>query len=289
MDVNKTGLPEDAPVPPCLSRYPISIRRTITTAPTGPIICAELKLLYVHRGRTRIQHEAGEIDLQQGSFVLLPAERIYVGMPSVPVETLTIYLDPNFVQDQVRWLPATAPFLELMLGTSEPRLLSVQPPQRAAFQYHLHKFARINPASLDGELQQVSHLASTIALLNNGGVPRESGVEGRAEIDAAIQLFEEHPQYRWSILDLAGAVSLSPSHLTRLFIQHTGSPPHRYLREIRAYRMRGLLKEHMTVGEAARAVGWTNTSHAARSFRAVFGHSPTEAVKTRGLLNGDLG
>lgn len=258
----------------------LSVRRALTVAPTGPIKCQELKLLYVNRGRTRILHDSGSINLLQGSFVLLPADRWYIGEPCSPVETLTVYLDPEFVHDQIKWLPATAPFLGELLATAEPKELNVPPRQRAMLQRYLNGFAAIDQASPNAELHQFSRLASTIALLHDSvdilhpASERGSG----AAVDEAIRLFEDHLQRQWSIQQLAGAVSVSASQLTRLFTQQTGSTPSRFLRESRAHRMRELLRDNqLSVSEAGKAVGWNDPSHATRSFRAIFGYSPRQA------------
>ena len=259
---------------------PVSVRRELAMAPTGPVKREEIKLLYVGRGRTRLLYDAGTIPLWQGSLALLPPDAYYIVAPNSWVETITIYLDPEFVHDQIKWLPATAPFLGELLATAEPKELNVPPRQRAMLQRYLNGFAAIDQASPNAELHQFSRLASTIALLHDSvdilhpASERGSG----AAVDEAIRLFEDHLQRQWSIQQLAGAVSVSASQLTRLFTQQTGSTPSRFLRESRAHRMRELLKDsQVSVGEAGKAVGWNDPSHASRSFRAVFGYSPRQA------------
>ena len=50
-----------------------------------------------------------------------------------------------------------------------------------------------------------------------------------------------------------------------------------YLRQLRVGRMAGLLAStDLSIAEAARAVGWTDSNYASRCSHAAYGLSPTE-------------
>ncbi|MGH9058213.1 MAG: helix-turn-helix transcriptional regulator [Acidimicrobiales bacterium] len=82
---------------------------------------------------------------------------------------------------------------------------------------------------------------------------------------------------RWTLNSLADEVHLSRSQLVRAFDATVGMSPMAYLRQMRGERMaRLLVSTDLSVGEAARAVGWRNQFHASQCFHAAYGVSPTE-------------
>ena len=106
----------------------------------------------------------------------------------------------------------------------------------------------------------------------------------RDEVALAIRLLHEQVDRRWSIGELAAAVSLSESQLSRLFRRETGMSPAAFLWQLRADRLAELLATtSLTVEIAAAAAGWRHPSSASRAFRRRFGVSPHEfIVRARG-------
>jgi AraC-like DNA-binding protein len=70
-------------------------------------------------------------------------------------------------------------------------------------------------------------------------------------------------------------VGLSPFHFSRVFRELAGVPPHRYLQRVRLARAAVLLREGMTVTDAALASGFPSLSHFIRQFRRAYGASPS--------------
>ncbi|MGO2665464.1 helix-turn-helix transcriptional regulator [Mycetocola reblochoni] len=256
----------------------------------GPTRSPRMKLVYVAGGSTKITYDAGTLPMAQGEIAFLPADRTYVGSPSAVVETIAVYVDPQFALDQLRWLPSTAPFLEELFCASEPRLLAVAPSRRAQLHRRLHELTRLETTSADAELQQMAGLARVFGLIHPGsGMPVMMPDLRHPEVEEAIRLLESGLERPWTVLALAGMVALSPSQLTRLFATHTGMSPARYLREARARRMHQLLIEGVVnVSEAARLVGWNNPSHASRAYRTVFGQAPSTVQAQRTTDSGAL-
>ncbi|MFI8631232.1 helix-turn-helix transcriptional regulator [Microbacterium sp. NPDC077663] len=101
----------------------------------------------------------------------------------------------------------------------------------------------------------------------------------RREVTLAAHALREDLAHSWSVTDLAGRVSLSPSQLTRLFRSDLGITPAAYLRQLRTDRMADLLlAERLSVGEAASRAGWASPNHASRAFTARYGISPRRFV-----------
>lgn len=248
-----------------------------------------MKLVYVSGGRTKVTYDAGALQMGEGEIAFLPADRTYVGSPSAVVETIAVYIDPQFALDQLRWLPSTAPFLEELICASEPRLLAVTPSRRAQLRRRLHELTRLGTTSPDAELQQMAVMAHVFGLIHPGGAMPVVMPDLRyPEVEEAIRLLESDLECSWTVRALANRVALSPSQLNRLFARHTGMSPARYLREARARRMHQLLVEGVVnVSEAARLVGWNDLSHASRAYRTVFGQAPSTA-KSQQVADGGV-
>jgi transcriptional regulator GlxA family with amidase domain len=92
-----------------------------------------------------------------------------------------------------------------------------------------------------------------------------------------VQLMERHRSEPLSIPDLARAVNLSPSYLTRLFRFHIGKSPAEYDRDIRLERARELIRTtFLSIKEVMSAVGWRDPSHFSREFKRRYGLGPRE-------------
>jgi len=86
---------------------------------------------------------------------------------------------------------------------------------------------------------------------------------------------EEHPLAR-----LASSVGMSPFHFCRVFRQLVGTPPHRYLMEVRLERARTFLLDGRSVTDACFESGFWNLSHFIRLFARRFGCVPSMLRRT---------
>jgi transcriptional regulator GlxA family with amidase domain len=83
--------------------------------------------------------------------------------------------------------------------------------------------------------------------------------------DAITTSLVQDPARRWSLPELADVACVSPRHLSRLFMQHTGISVLDYQQQLRMARARELLAQHprMTQEQLAEACGFAS----ARDFR----------------------
>ncbi|HEY1488951.1 MAG TPA: AraC family transcriptional regulator [Micromonosporaceae bacterium] len=82
----------------------------------------------------------------------------------------------------------------------------------------------------------------------------------------------------WALADIAGALHVSPYHLTRAFRRTTGIPLHRYLTDARLRAALDLLlDDEATVTSVAYRFGFASHAHFSTSFRGLFGMTPTAA------------
>ncbi len=88
-----------------------------------------------------------------------------------------------------------------------------------------------------------------------------------------------------SLEQLAQTVYLSPFHLSRLFRERLGLPPHTYLNQIRVNHAKTLLNSGLSLTAVAHDVGFADQSHLSKAFKRVVGVSPGEYRKIRQDVN----
>jgi transcriptional regulator GlxA family with amidase domain len=97
-------------------------------------------------------------------------------------------------------------------------------------------------------------------------------------VAAAIRLMEEHIDRPMQIPQLARKVGIGQRMLQTLFQRAVGMSPHNYYGALRLNAGRRLvLDTHRSMTEIAAETGFGSASAFARSFRARFGESPSEA------------
>ncbi|WP_140403517.1 helix-turn-helix transcriptional regulator [Microbacterium sp. JB110] len=275
---------------------PLAVIESVRTRPVAPVAFAHAKIVHVMAGRSRVRTPAGERLLTAGDVMVLGRGVWCEAVPSPRVRAWTIYLDQEFMVRHMTWaLPAEpervlpglhpaewdggAVFFrpgEEMLTRLEPlwRRMSVLPhrggPDAAAGLMALFAQAveLTVPALLtvpSGPVPIISHAVS-----------RLSQVPVVPEAERAAALLRADLSRAWTVGELARAVALSTSQLTRRFCEGYGVPPMRWLIEARTTEFARLIEETaLPVDAVARQVGWADRRVAAAWFRRRFGVSPT--------------
>ncbi|MFT3889021.1 MAG: AraC family transcriptional regulator [Arachnia sp.] len=279
---------------------PLTAIETVRTLPTSRAVFDHAKIMYVMHGRVEVETSAGVNVLNPGMAFSLGARRWCRLRPLSSVRMWTLYADETFLRAQMCWsLPGRArlqagvhpaewdggplvlhPGLGL-LGTMEPlwRQMNVlhenRPVSDAAAVRTLQLFARMTelvlPALLarDGEASFPEQMQAPI----HGRLTDEAEI---GHVGRAVRALRLHLAQNWSVHDLASQVSVSRSHLTRLFVAQTGIPPMRFLSSMRVTEFTRLIEEtDMSIESAARTVGWTDSRVAAEWFARRFGMSPS--------------
>ena len=120
-------------------------------------------------------------------------------------------------------------------------------------------------------------------MLNNFGtqngslpVPKQNRAEP-VEIWKARNFIHQDPAGELSLTRVAGAVNVSPNHLSEKFKQVTGVNFVVYVSRLRFERARNLLHDtDRRISEIAFAAGFQSLSQFNRVFKKLSGHSPTE-------------
>ncbi len=114
------------------------------------------------------------------------------------------------------------------------------------------------------------------------GLFREHRLSWYAErVDAARHLLEAQYTEEHTVRSVARSVGMSTFHFARVFSELAGTPPHRYLSNIRLREGARSLEQGASVTEACFANGFHNLSHFVRLFRRRFGISPSRYVNQR--------
>ena len=97
-----------------------------------------------------------------------------------------------------------------------------------------------------------------------------------------IDTMERLLHSRLSLTELARAVNISPSYLTKLFEASTGTTPGRYLHQRRLARARELLERTtMSLEEVRGLVGLAGHRYFARDFYDAHGYDPETFQRLR--------
>jgi len=91
---------------------------------------------------------------------------------------------------------------------------------------------------------------------------------------AAIRHIHGRLGERIPLHELAALAGLSPCRFSRVFRQHMGVPPQRYIGQLRIERARELLARGMSPAAVADACGFYDQSHFSRHFKDYCGTTP---------------
>ncbi|WP_319021938.1 helix-turn-helix transcriptional regulator [Brevibacterium sp. FME17] len=263
-----------------------------------------MKLIFVRAGSAVLLSEFGEKPATTGDVVMLGANTLCGSEPEGSITVTTLYLDRDYVIDQVFWQHAallsdrleaqdfmnkrySEPAQILTLGEDRAGMLmpwldemvalSIDGPSPESF-YRLQSllFAVLDVITPFVKTTPVRRTQSQ-RLATWPGLPHYRRFAPlRAEAREAVELLRSAPAQRWTLHELAKAVHLSPSQLGRVFVDAYGKTPMTYLATLRAQELALLLREtDLPIEVAMRAVGWHSRGHAARLFRQCVGASPT--------------
>src|SRR5690625_840292 len=280
------------------------VARTATIhRPLGPVAYDYVKVIVVRDGSAFLFSEFGQQIVKPGDVILLGANVLAGSEPEGHITVTTIYLDTDYMLDQVRWQYAayledrldaqkfaeaiyTEPARILRLGEGRAGLLmpwldelvalSVEGDfvrhylriQALWFQiaYVIAPFIKVSPVRISPS--QRAHVRPTLPR-NRRFAPL------RADVRRAVTLLRDNPARRWTLENLAAEVHLSPSRLSNVFVEAYGKTPLAFLTMIRAEQLAEYLREtDLTVTAAMQRVGWHSRSHATRLFREYVGVTP---------------
>ncbi|WP_162621885.1 helix-turn-helix transcriptional regulator [Microbacterium suaedae] len=266
---------------------------------------AWIRVVFVRRGNAKISWAHGSRTVYSGDVALIGPRASATISDRAEATTTTLFLDWQYAVDQVYWQSfgfvedrieaakilnrAYAPgvlFAQLHASQREviePRIdriaeLCAAPLTRTCnylINAHFHEVMSVLVTSLPpvlappGDPEEILPFDAPTAVLEPHGT--------RPEARLASALLRNAPSRRWTLDELAAAVSLSTSQLCRVFADTYGQTPRAYLADTRLTLLADILRDtEMPVTAAIRHVGWTNRGHASRRFRDRFGLTPSD-------------
>jgi AraC-like DNA-binding protein len=177
-----------------------------------------------------------------------------------------------------RWVGFTWPGAR---GSLElPRLTRLAGADRSAYEATFDELFQEYATDTDGRELRSAALVIRLADIVRGAAARVGERVGpgaqRAQLAAAF--IERHARRRMLLREVAEAVGLNVSYLTRIFSEQYGTTPMRYLMRVRLREARRLLIEErdLPVREVCGRAGFADVGHFARAFRRRYQVSPSE-------------
>lgn len=271
----------------------------LSSSRVGPITCDCWKIAYVTAGSAALIVNADFTrQIRAGDLAVLRRGAVYSVLPVVPTAATIVYVDSVFLNNKLSWLlrrPENESIIRALLADEDPAWVFRPCDEQVARVGRV--FAAIANGSVDElrppsegttgfhDLARLFDVLDVVRLLLGRELPVSTSSftplvdlapAGRSEVVEAARLLADDLNARWTLLCLARAVNVSPSHLSELFRADLGAPPMQYLMELRLQRFAYLLvTTSLRVGEAALRSGWRDAAYAARLFRRRFGLSPS--------------
>ncbi|MBL3678883.1 AraC family transcriptional regulator [Leucobacter chromiireducens subsp. solipictus] len=269
--------------------------------PIRPGFYSRAKFILVRGGSGVFCSEFGKKRVVRGDAILMASNTLCGSTPDGSTTYTTVYLDPEYLIDQVRWrhahllhdkLEATRLLEDLYpISTIFFRLDQNRAKVIAAW---LDELVVLSRGSVGRNFHRMQALWSSTANLISPFLPDfPSEVEPfdlesifspnrwafpmRAEARLAAELLRSEPGKSWTLACLSAAVHLSSSQLRVVFTEAHGKTPAAYLAVIRAERLAELLRtSDLTIDSAMLTVGWRSSSHGTALFRRIAGMTPGE-------------
>ncbi|EAO0310533.1 TPA: helix-turn-helix transcriptional regulator [Salmonella enterica subsp. enterica serovar Typhimurium] len=284
---------------------PIIARTATIHQPMAPAAYDCVKLVVVRDGSALLLSEFGQRFVTVGDVVVLNANVLCGSEPESHITTTTIYLDTDYVIDQVFWQHAwllhdrldaerftnavySEPSQVLRLGEDRTGMLMPWLDELVArsidggFGSHFHRMQALWFSIADVVMPflkvtqirqsrgQRAHARPTLPRCRRFAPARDEAHQTRATLVSDIAT-------NWTLDVLSARVNLSPKQLSRVFTETYGKTPLAYLTMMRVEEMAHLLREtHLTIDAAARQVGWASRSRANEAFQQCVGMTPSE-------------
>lgn len=227
-----------------------------------------------HHGRRDVS-----IDVNQAAF-FSKGSPYRVSHPAECGDRGTVFtLAPDVLCDIVGEIdPASADHPE------RPFLVASGPCDAAAFRQHRALTLQLESCDAREPLEIEEKALQLMArVLKAAHAPRmktrrrtRTGIDHAERAESAKSYLASRIGERITLSDAAGAANASPFHFSRLFLQHTGMPVHRYLTLLRLRAsIEWLLEGTADLAVLALELGFSSHSHFTSAFRSEFGCPPS--------------
>ena len=251
------------------------------------------KALVFYSGSVDYIIEGVTYSLQPGDVLFVPHNAIHKPLISAEsdYERAVFWIRPGYLEEQSR---ETAMLNSCFRLSAENRACLYHPNGESALR--IKKLISGLEKALGEERFGSTILADTIFLqimieFNRCVLEERNGGAGDIDpkIDEALSYINRHLSDELSVDFLAGKCYLSRYYFMRRFKESTGYTVHNYICQKRLTAAAGLLDGGMGVTEAAMKVGFSEYSSFLRSFKKLYGLTPSEYLLRREALDSSYG
>ncbi|WP_170131166.1 AraC family transcriptional regulator [Deinococcus yavapaiensis] len=233
----------------------------------------------VHQGAAEFWNRGAERVAPDGSVMLINADEVTTGHSFVEDGYLHLVLYPSAEQlravaAQVAGKRVETPFFPESVAFAPEVAHRLTVAHRVLSDFTASRLTR------DAVLQAA--LVSLVSTLSEArGTPAPLGQE-RAAVREARAYLDAHAVEDVSLDDLAGVSGLSAFHLSRVFREEVGLPPHAYQVQARVRRAQAWLAAGWGLAEVALAAGFNDQSAFSNQFKRHVGVTPGQYVRSFG-------
>jgi len=228
----------------------------------------------IERGAHRSASPMGAVDAYAGDIVCMNPGDVHDGRPlgSASRRWFTVYVDPEVLQS----VAGRADVAFTKPAFADARL-------RRAIEHLLAKMQCGDALEFEEALTQACGV-----MLRDHSTLRPALDDVGVDLRAVYERLADAPADTPTLDDLAALAGVGKFQLLRRFRKQFGATPHDWLVQRRADRARALIRDGLSLGEAAVATGFADQSHMTRAFVQRFGFTPGAwrdaaiSFKTRG-------
>lgn len=144
----------------------------------------------------------------------------------------------------------------------------------------LHLASEGAASRLEQDARLLDVLTRFVERYANGQI--SSGPDGRERraVGLVKEYLEDNLAENVSLAEISRLATLSPYHLSRVFKEEVGLPPHAYQTQARITRARDMILRGWPVSRVAQETGFSDQSHLTRHFKKLVGVPPGSYART---------
>lgn len=255
----------------------VDLMRGTETLQRHPIIYTP-RIIIIAQGQKRVYLGDESYVYDANNYLVLPVPMVFecetTASPEEPLLGMSIDIDPILVGDLL---------LELGdLAAGQPTSCVSSARADAGVIEAAERLAQALSSPSDCRIlgpQLVREIVYRVLTGDQGEVLRLATSQASRIGQMARVLRRIHRDYAsdLDVASLAREANMGTSAFHEAFRQATATSPLQYVKRVRLHRARGMLRtEGVSVGEAARRVGYASGSQFSREYRRMFGCSPSE-------------
>jgi len=238
-----------------------------------------LTLGVIEKGTALLHHKGTSYPISSGSIILINPDDVHACYPEILLSGYSqriMYPSIAIVEQATYEITGKAQQLPLFREPiiHEPKILR-----------QIQKlFSVMETAST--VLEQETHLMQTLIYLisTQASCSQIRSVDDEPKIVSQIREYLdanyiENP----TLTQLADLTYISPFHLSRIFSQSVGLPPHLYLIQVRVLQAKKLLSQGLAIAQVAQEVGFSHQSHLNRHFKKIVGVTPKQYQNSKNV------